>query len=280
MIKKNIIQENLLRECIQQILLEGTIPRSNPVTLSPASRGYIPIGMPGKNVAKAIGAFIALQWASRYVSPGCITSISSLGMPLPNASIEIKKIQAAAAIDAAAAAADIAGARIGLTNLYKDWTKALKKDLNGVTPGTTTYEKSGGLLGLFKIIETSASTTWPDGNPTLINLGAQTWLGSATQSTTPYGAVCQFVYDLMNAQCQEAVDNDKVQEIVKNELNTRAKFIDFVKTYNKTCYEDYTKIIEEHRQILNEKNITIDASTDALIKSVQRAYLDASTNIR
>ena len=84
----------------------------------------------------------------------------------------------------------------------------------------------------------------------------------------------------MNRQCEGSVDAPDTVNIVKNELGTRKKYLEFVRTYIKTCFDDYDKMIKEHKQVLDEKKITLNSATVAKMNSVQPKYLSASRSIK
>lgn len=277
--KISIAEERILREHIRLVLNEGDIPRSNPVNIGRASQGYTPIGMPGATVIKAVGVLIAVSWAHKYVSADCISSVSSFGMPLPKATVALGVLRGEAAAGAVAGA--VGAPTLDLKQAATEYAKALAVDIDGDSALTgDLYHAEGGLNGIFSYVQGNAASAWPDTSINNTNLAGYSYWPIATKTDTAFEKVCFFIHQLMNRQCKGAVDESATRDIVMKELTTREKYKEFVKTYVKTCFDDYDKMIKEHKQILDEKNIKLNPATVAKMNSVQGKYLSASRAIR
>ncbi len=276
--KISIAEERILREHIRLVIREGEIPRSNPVNIGRASQGYTPIGMPGSTIIKAVGVLIALNWAHKYVGADCISNISALGMPLPKATVALGVLRGEAAVGAAAGA--VGAHAPDLKQAAIDYAKALAIDIDGDSSlKDDLYHQSGGLNGIFNYVEEHVAV-WPENRVDFNQLtGSPIWPIS-TQGVSEFDKVCVFIHSLMNRQCENSVDEADTINIVKKELVTRVKYLEFVRTYIKTCFDDYDKMIKEHKQVLDEKKITLNSATVAKMNSVQPKYLSASRSIK
>ena len=277
--RKNDI--GLLRSLVRELVREGQVQSSDVISYQSPASSFRRIGMPGKAALKTIGVLYAVGVASDYVSSDCMKDVNSFGMPIPQAT---KAFAAYSAVDTVAGITDALNQQ--LKPLAADWAVAIKKDINGPSnPSGTQYEQLGGLIALFRFIETNINagkppnSVWPKDRPNQNQLSGHNATTYNPSGSDEFVGVVNFVKTLLNAQCDNAIDDVKTVSLVKEKFQKRADFIDFLKKYTDTMWKDYDARKSEHTEKLSADGFTLDQATTAAINSVGISYQAAINQV-
>lgn len=284
-----VVEEGILRTHIRTFLREAEVPRSEIVDLRAASDTFRPIGTPGATALKVVGVLLATSWLAQYVKQDCITGALNPGMPIPEAYKFYIKFSGGQAVGTAATTVGANDpAQASKEKAVQDWSSGIQRDIYGDPSASDDYHRLGGLQGLFRYIAANingassktAGTVWPNNRELKEFSGENSQVvHNLSNPSTEYDRLLAFVMDILNRQCEGAVNASNVDKIVREKLKTRQEFIKFMQTYNDTLYKDFVSIVESHKKSFAEAGLKPTPDAEAAIKSVTLEYTKASQNI-
>ena len=181
--------------------------------------------MPGAAALKTIGVLYAVDWLGEYVKQDCMANFDSFGMPIPQAT---KAFAAYSAVSIPADSTNIQGLKSQQAALANDWAVAINKDINGDTSKAqtgSTFDKiggTGGLNALFRYIESNLNSGKQ------VSIWQKTGKGDLNQLTghndailtagTEFANLVEFIRTLLNAQCDNAVDDAAAVNLIRDKF--------------------------------------------------------------